>query len=83
MGHGVYVRLVTKYDSNAIILLLKIMFEVLNPFVQACAIEVVGYVVGFGDLLKKTIIYLVWVNIWKSPCMGLFLGNCLYSRGYL
>jgi hypothetical protein len=53
VGHGAYIHLVTKYDSNAIILLLMIMFEVLNPFVQACTIEVVGYVVGFGDFIKE------------------------------
>jgi len=29
------------------------MFEVLNPTIEACAIEVVGYVVGFGDSIEK------------------------------
>ncbi len=30
-----------------------IMFEALNPNVQACVVEVVGYVVGFGDFIEK------------------------------
>jgi hypothetical protein len=30
-----------------------IVFEVLNPIVQACAIEVVGFGVGFGDSNEK------------------------------
>jgi hypothetical protein len=29
------------------------MFEVLNPNVQACVVEVVGFVVGFGDSIEK------------------------------
>ncbi len=36
-------------ELNAVIPLLMTMFEVLNPTIEACAIEVVGYVVGFGD----------------------------------
>jgi hypothetical protein len=42
VGCGACICLVTKYDANAIIPLLTIMFEVLNPFVQACAIGVIG-----------------------------------------
>ncbi len=38
MGHGACIRFVAKYDANEIIPLLMIMFEVLNPTVQACAI---------------------------------------------
>jgi hypothetical protein len=30
-----------------------IVFELLNPIVQACAIEVVGFVYGFGDFNEK------------------------------
>ncbi len=31
VGHGACICLATKYDANAIILLLMTMFEVLNP----------------------------------------------------
>jgi hypothetical protein len=29
------------------------MFEVLNPIVQACVVEVVGFVAGFGDSIEE------------------------------
>jgi hypothetical protein len=76
VGHGACIRLVTKYDANAIIPLLMIIFEVLNPIVQTCAIEAIGYVVmllwimlDLMTLLKKKIIYVVWVHLWKSPLL--------------
>jgi hypothetical protein len=78
-----YVNLYIRYDANAIILLVMTMFEVLNPIVQICAIEVVGFVARFGDSIEK-VIYLVWVHLWKSHHVHLLLGNfpclggCLY-----
>jgi hypothetical protein len=48
VGHGACIHLVAKYDVNAIILLLMIVFEVLNLIVQAYPIEVVG----FGDFIE-------------------------------
>jgi hypothetical protein len=53
VGCGACISLVAEYDVNAIIALLMIVFEVLNPTVQACAIEVVRYVVGFSDFIEK------------------------------
>ncbi len=81
MGRGAYIRLVTKYDSNAIILFLTIMFEVLNPFVQACAIEVVRHVVGFGDFIKENNnIFGVGASMEKSS-HGLIFGEySLFKR---
>jgi hypothetical protein len=81
VGRGAYIRLVTKYDSNAIILLLMIMFEVLNPFVQACAIEVVGYVVGFGDFIKENNnIFGVGASMEKSSHGFIFGELSLFKR---
>jgi hypothetical protein len=57
VGCGVYIRLVAKYDVNAIILILMTMFEVLNTTVQACAIQ--DLLLDLVTLLKKTIIYLL------------------------
>jgi hypothetical protein len=43
VGHGACIHLVAKYDVNAVIPLLMIMFEVLNLIVQAYPIEVIGF----------------------------------------
>ncbi len=76
VGCGVCIHLVVKYDAITIIPLLMIVFDVPNPIVQRCAIKVIGYVVmlllimlDLVTLLKKTIIYLVWVHLWKSPLL--------------
>ncbi len=53
VGRGACICLVTKYDVNIIIPLLMIMFEVLNPFVQAWVVEVVGFVAKFGDSIEE------------------------------
>jgi hypothetical protein len=50
MGCGAYICLAIEYDANAVVPLLMITFEVLNPFVHTCAIEVVGYGLIFGEL---------------------------------
>ncbi len=42
VGRGVYIRLVVEYYVNVVIPLLMIMFEVLNPTIQTCAVKVVG-----------------------------------------
>jgi hypothetical protein len=47
------------------------MFEVLNPIVQACALEIVRFVANFSDSIKKTIINLVC-------CWGVILGHRLF-----
>jgi len=49
MGCGVCICFIAEYDANAIIPLLMTMFEVLNPTIQACAVEVVG----FGDFIEE------------------------------
>jgi len=49
VGCGACICLVVEYDANAIIHLLMTMFEVLNLIVQACAVEVVWSIIGFGD----------------------------------
>jgi hypothetical protein len=49
VGHGACICLVAEYDANAVIPILMIMFEVLNPIVQACGAEVVG----FGDFIEE------------------------------
>jgi hypothetical protein len=49
VGCGACIHLVAKYDANAIIPLLMTVFEVLNPIVQACGVEVVG----FGDFIEE------------------------------
>jgi hypothetical protein len=53
VGHGACICLAAEHDANEVIPLLMIMFEVLNPIVQACAIKVVGYVTRFGDFIEK------------------------------
>jgi hypothetical protein len=53
VGCGACICLTIEYDANAVIPLLMITFEVLNPFVHACAIEVVGYVVGSRDFIQE------------------------------
>jgi hypothetical protein len=53
VGHGACICLATKYDVNVIIPLLLIVFEILNPTIQACVVEVVGSVVGFSDSIKE------------------------------
>jgi hypothetical protein len=83
VGHGACICLVAKYDVNAIILLLMTMFEVLNLIIQACVVQVVGFVVDSVTLLKKIIIYLVWENLWKSHHVYLLLLSCFCSGGYL
>jgi hypothetical protein len=53
VGRGVCIHLVIEYDVNAIIPFLIIVFEVLNHTVQACAIQVVGCIAGFGDCIEE------------------------------
>ncbi len=53
MGCGAYIRLAIEYDANAIIPLLMIVFEVLNPIVQAGVIQVVRSIAGFGDSIEE------------------------------
>jgi len=42
------------------------MFEVLNPIVQICAIEVVGFVARFGDSIEKDNIFGVGASMEES-----------------
>jgi hypothetical protein len=53
VGCGACIHLVVEYDVNAMRSLLVTMLEVLNPIVQACGIEVIRFVVGFGDSIEK------------------------------
>jgi hypothetical protein len=69
VGHGACIRFVAEYDANTIIPLLMIVFEVLNPTVQTCAIEVVGFVLGFGDSIEKdNNIFGVGTSMEESSC---------------
>jgi hypothetical protein len=52
VGCVAYIRLVAKYDVNAIIPILMTMFKVLNTNIQACVVEVVGFIAGFGDSIE-------------------------------
>jgi hypothetical protein len=52
VGRGACICLATEYDPNVIILLLMIVFEVLNPIVQTCAVEVTRFVIGFSDSIR-------------------------------
>jgi hypothetical protein len=87
VGHGACIRLVVEYDANEIVPLLMIVFEVLNPIVQTCVVKSIGFVVmllwilfDLVTLLKKTIIYLVWVHLWKSPLLTCCWKLSLFKR---
>jgi hypothetical protein len=83
-GHGACIHLVGKYDVNAIIPLSVIAFEVINSIVQACVIEVVGYVDGFGDSIEENNnIFGVGASMEESSC-ALIVGELsLFMRLYL
>jgi hypothetical protein len=83
VGCGTCIYLVAKYYANAIIPFLMTMFETLNLTIQACAIEVVGFVAKFGDSIEEENNIFVWVHLWKCHHMHLLLGSCPCSRGYL
>jgi hypothetical protein len=84
VGCGACICLATEYDANAVIPLLMITFEVLNPFVHACAIEVVGYVVGSGDFIEENNnIFGVGASMEKS-LHGLIFGELsLFKRLFI
>ncbi len=84
VGHGAYIHLVAKYDVNAIILFLVIVFEVINSIVQACVVEVVGYVDGFGDSIEENNnIFGVGASMEESSC-ALVVGELsLFMRLYV
>ncbi len=83
VGHGACICLVVEYDANITIFILMIVFEILNLIVQACVIKLLDLLLRLVTLLKKTIIYLVWVHLWKSHHVHLLLGSYPWSRGYL
>jgi hypothetical protein len=69
VGHRACIRFVVEYDANVIILLLMTMFEVLNPTIQACVVEVVGSIVGFDDFIEKdNNIFGVGASMEESSC---------------
>ncbi len=53
VGCGACICLVTEYDANIVILLLMTMFEVVNPIVQAWAIEIVGSITRFSVSIEE------------------------------
>ncbi len=57
-----------------------IMFEVLNPIVQACVVKVVGFVVGFGDSIKKDNIFSMGTFMEKSSCALVVVEMYLFKR---
>jgi hypothetical protein len=70
VGCGACICLVAEYDVNTIISLLMIVFEVLNIIVQACVVEVVGFVAGFGDSIEEyNNIFNVGTSMEKSSCV--------------
>jgi hypothetical protein len=60
-----------------------IVFKVLNPIVQTCAIKVIKIVIGFSGSIEKDNNILVWAHVWKSLCMCLLLGSYFYLGAYL
>ncbi len=80
VGHGACICLVAEYDANAVIPILMIMFEVLNPIVQACVVKVVGFVVGFGDSIKKDNIFSMGTFMEKSSCALVVVEMYLFKR---
>jgi hypothetical protein len=83
VGYGVCIRLTLEYDANAIIPFLMIVFEILNPIVQACIITVVGSIVKFGDFIKEdNNIFGMNASIEESSC-ALVVRELSLSRGYL
>jgi len=69
VGCGACICLVAEYDVNTIISLLMIVFELLNIIVQACVVEVVGSVAGFGHSIEKdNNIFNVGISMEKSSC---------------
>jgi hypothetical protein len=83
VGCGACIRFPAMYDANAIIPLLLTVFEVLNPTIQACAVEVVGYVAGFSDFIEKNSnIFGVGASMVESSC-ALVVGKLFCSGGYL
>ncbi len=84
VGHGACIHLVGKYDVNAIFPFLVIVFEVINSVVQACVIEVVGYVDGFGDSIEENNnIFSVGASMEESSCALIFGELFLFMTLYV
>jgi hypothetical protein len=80
VGRGACICLVAEYDANAVIPFLMTVFEVLNPIVQTCVVEVVGFVVGFGDSIEKDNIFNVGTFMEKSSCALVVVELFLFKR---
>jgi hypothetical protein len=62
-GREACIRLVGNYDANEIIPLLMIMFEVLHLLFKHVQYKLLDLLLDLVTLLKKSIIYLVWVHL--------------------
>jgi hypothetical protein len=83
MWHMGLVFLAAKYDVNAVIPLLVIVFEVLNLIVQAYPKEVVRFVVGFGDFIEEdNNIFGAGASMEESSC-ALVVGSYPSLKGYM
>jgi hypothetical protein len=77
VGCGACIHFAIEYDANAVIPLLTIVFEVLNPIVQTCAVEVVG----FGDFIEKdNNIFGVGTSMEESSCAFVVWELSLFMR---
>jgi hypothetical protein len=84
VGHGACIHLVAKYDVNAVVPLLMILFEVLNLIVQAYPIEVVGSVAGFSDFIEEdNNIFGVGASMEESSCAFVVGELSLFKRIYV
>jgi hypothetical protein len=83
VGWGNVIYLVIEYDAKIVILILMIIFDVLNPTIQAFTTQVDGSYVG-AIIVKEenNNIFGVNVSIEESPYVFV-VGNCLYSKGCL
>jgi hypothetical protein len=84
VGCGVCICLVAEYDANGVIPLLMIVFELLNLFVQACVVEVVRSVTGFGDSIEKdNNIFSVGASMEETSCALVVVELSLFERLFI
>lgn len=81
VGQGNVIHLVIEYDAKLIIPLLMIIFDVLNPIVQAFTTQVDGSFVGVVEE-KDNNIFGVGASTEEYSC-ALVVRGYLYSGGYL
>jgi hypothetical protein len=84
VGCDTCICLIAEYDANLIILLLMTMFKVLNPIVQGCVVEVVGFVAGFCDSTEEdNNIFCVGTSMEESSCAFVVGDLSLFRRLFI